>query len=148
VGSLHLYNVLWYTLWLNQPILLFMRFGIRVILNLISLGVLVLPWGKRSSNLFLFFILYNLHILRIQPFGCGNLLVSILLNQCTISYVLEVLNSVYLNRFWALKIPLKYKLFIWMTLNNKILTEVNLWKRKWTEETFRVFCSAIDIVEH
>jgi zinc-binding in reverse transcriptase len=42
---------------------------------------------------------------------------------------------------WALKIPLKYKLFLWMTLHNKIFTKDNLIKRGWSGDNSCVFCS-------
>jgi zinc-binding in reverse transcriptase len=40
---------------------------------------------------------------------------------------------------WALKIPLKHKLFIWIALHNKILTKNNLHKKKdWSEDSLCV----------
>jgi zinc-binding in reverse transcriptase len=49
---------------------------------------------------------------------------------------------------WSFKIPLKYILFFWMTLNNKILTKDNLYKCKWTGDHSCVFCSAPENVDH
>jgi zinc-binding in reverse transcriptase len=49
---------------------------------------------------------------------------------------------------WSLKIPLKHKLFLWMLLNNKILTKDNLCKRNWTGDITCVFCSAPESVDH
>lgn len=44
---------------------------------------------------------------------------------------------------WALKIPLKYKLFLWLSLNNRILTKDNLSKQGW-----RGTCGAPETVSH
>jgi hypothetical protein len=48
--------------------------GHRVTLNLIYLGALILPCDNKSLNLFIFFILYSLHKIKIPFYGCGKLL--------------------------------------------------------------------------
>jgi zinc-binding in reverse transcriptase len=49
---------------------------------------------------------------------------------------------------WALKIPMKNKLFLWMTLHNKILTKDNLDKQGWTKDSSCMFCSVRETVDH
>jgi zinc-binding in reverse transcriptase len=49
---------------------------------------------------------------------------------------------------WALKIPLKNKLFLWMVLHNKILTKDNLIKRGWSGHTSCAFCIFTESVDH
>jgi zinc-binding in reverse transcriptase len=49
---------------------------------------------------------------------------------------------------WALKIPLKNKLFLWMVLHNKILTKDNLIKRGWSGDTSCAFCTFKESVDH
>jgi zinc-binding in reverse transcriptase len=49
---------------------------------------------------------------------------------------------------WVLKIPIKNKLFLWMVLNNKILTRDNLRKKGWVGDGSCVFCNFQESVNH
>lgn len=47
-----------------------------------------------------------------------------------------------------LKIPLKVKVFVWLTITNRILTKDNLLKRGWTCNNQCHFCNCDEIVDH
>ncbi|KAG8045329.1 hypothetical protein GUJ93_ZPchr0008g13376 [Zizania palustris] len=50
---------------------------------------------------------------------------------------------------WDLRIPLKIKLFLWLTLKNKILTKDNLLKRGWKGGSKNCFfCGKDEFVQH
>jgi zinc-binding in reverse transcriptase len=49
---------------------------------------------------------------------------------------------------WVLKIPIKNKLFLWMTLHNQILTKDNLRKQGWSGDQNCVFCTSPESVDH
>jgi zinc-binding in reverse transcriptase len=48
----------------------------------------------------------------------------------------------------ALKIPLKVKLFLWLSLNYRILTKDNLHKRGWSRSLNCCFCVGSESVDH
>jgi zinc-binding in reverse transcriptase len=49
---------------------------------------------------------------------------------------------------WSLKISLKHKLFLWLTLHNKILTKDNLRKKGWLGDVTCSFCTNSESVNH
>ena len=54
-----------------------------------------------------------------------------------------------LNRsVWALKIPLKFKLRLWLAIHNKLLTKENLNKRNWPGQLQCEFCSNLETTSH
>lgn len=50
--------------------------------------------------------------------------------------------------WWALPIPPKIKVFMWLTFRNRILSRVNLHKRGWEGDTTSVFCSCNETINH
>jgi zinc-binding in reverse transcriptase len=50
--------------------------------------------------------------------------------------------------WWELRIPLKIKVFMWLTGKKKILTRDNLAKRGWQGVPACSFCSEIETVDH
>jgi zinc-binding in reverse transcriptase len=116
-------------------------------LTFTSLVELALLCVRKNLTLFLFLTLYILLIMLILPYGCGTHLGFTQLSLYIIFYVLGV--SINLSRsVWALKIPLKNKLFLWMVLHNKILIKDNLGKCGWTGDSSCMFCSARKTVDH
>jgi zinc-binding in reverse transcriptase len=49
---------------------------------------------------------------------------------------------------WALKISLKVKLFWWLSLKNRILTQDNVHKRGWSRSLNCCFCAGTENVDH
>jgi hypothetical protein len=83
----------------------------RVTLNLIYLGALILPCHNKSLNLFIFFILYSLHKIKIPFYGCGKLLASVQLNLCILFYALAISKPIFLNLFGLLRFLLNIDYF-------------------------------------
>jgi len=52
------------------------------------------------------------------------------------------------KQLWKAKIPLKVKIFMWLTLQNSILTKDNLLKRKWKGSPACAFCQEEESVKH
>jgi hypothetical protein len=46
----------------------------------------------------------------------------------------------YHKKIWKSKIPAKIKIFLWLMMNNAILTKDNLLKRKWSGDPSCYFC--------
>jgi len=49
---------------------------------------------------------------------------------------------------WKAKIPAKIKIFLWLVLNNAILTKDNLIKRKWFGSPLCHFCNEDENIDH
>jgi zinc-binding in reverse transcriptase len=49
---------------------------------------------------------------------------------------------------WSLRIPLKFKLFLWIATHNCILTRDNLLHRGWQGPASCVFCSNNESIDH
>lgn len=54
----------------------------------------------------------------------------------------------YHKMIWKSKIPEKIKIFLWMALNNAILTKDNMIKRNWPGDPSCYFCSQPETVDH
>jgi hypothetical protein len=54
----------------------------------------------------------------------------------------------YAKIIWKEKIPSKIKIFLWMVLNNAILTKDNIIKRKWAGDPACYFCPSDETVSH
>ena len=52
------------------------------------------------------------------------------------------------KQLWKAKLPLKIKIFMWLTLQNAILTKDNLLKRKWKGNPACAFCQEEETVKH
>jgi hypothetical protein len=52
------------------------------------------------------------------------------------------------KQLWKAKIPLKVKIFMWLTLQDSILTKDNLLKRKWRGSPACTFCQDTESVNH
>jgi hypothetical protein len=52
------------------------------------------------------------------------------------------------KQLWNAKLPLKIKIFMWLTLQDSILTKDNLLKRKWKGSAACVFCQEAETVRH
>ncbi|WVZ73514.1 hypothetical protein U9M48_021813 [Paspalum notatum var. saurae] len=52
------------------------------------------------------------------------------------------------NLFWALKVPLKIKIFLWFLKRGVVLTEDNLSKRQWKGNLKCSFCNADETIQH
>jgi hypothetical protein len=52
------------------------------------------------------------------------------------------------SRIWKAKLPLKIKIFMWLVIQNSILTKDNLGKRKWKGNKSCAFCSENESVQH
>jgi hypothetical protein len=52
------------------------------------------------------------------------------------------------SKIWKSKIPAKIKIFLWLLLNNVILTKDNLIKRKWIGDPTCYFCDQDESVSH
>jgi hypothetical protein len=52
------------------------------------------------------------------------------------------------KQLWKAKFPLKVKIFMWLTLQNSILTKDNLLKRKWKGSPKCAFCPDTESVKH
>jgi hypothetical protein len=50
-------------------------------------------------------------------------------------------NGSHFQHIWKAKLPYKIKIFTWLLENNAILTKDNMIKRKWTGNTYRMFCN-------
>lgn len=54
----------------------------------------------------------------------------------------------YHKKIWKGKIPAKIKIFLWLMMNNAILTKDNLLKRKWTRDPSCYFCENDENISH
>lgn len=54
----------------------------------------------------------------------------------------------YHKKIWKSKIPAKIKIFLWLLLNNAVLTKDNLLRRKWVGSPTSYFCSQEETVTH
>ena len=54
----------------------------------------------------------------------------------------------YHKKVWKGKIPAKIKIFLWLVLNNAILTKDNILKRRWQGDPSCYFCSQAETVNH
>ncbi len=55
----------------------------------------------------------------------------------------------FLPRLWAIRVPLKVKIFLWLVLRGRVRTKVNLSKRGWTGDVTCNFCSeAAESIDH
>jgi hypothetical protein len=52
------------------------------------------------------------------------------------------------KQLWNAKLPLKIKIFMWLTLQDSILTKDNLLKRKCKGSPACVFCQEAESVKH
>ena len=58
-------------------------------------------------------------------------------------------NSIPTSKYvWAVKIPLKIKVFMWFVHKQVILTKDNLIKRNWTGPTRCSFCDRDETIKH
>jgi zinc-binding in reverse transcriptase len=134
---------------LNLHLFHFVMFGIRDKLTFILLVALALLCGKKKLNFFLYFIHYIFLLQRILLFGFGNSLDIIQFSPYITFYVWEGgVKTILPKSIWVLKIPIKNKFFLWMTLHNKILTKDNLRKRGWSGDQNCVFCTSPESVDH
>jgi hypothetical protein len=49
---------------------------------------------------------------------------------------------------WKILVPARIHIFVWLVMNNKLLTRENLSKRRTLEDQTCLFCSEIEIVNH
>jgi hypothetical protein len=54
----------------------------------------------------------------------------------------------YHKKIWKGKIPAKIKIFLWLMMNNAVLTKDNLLKRKWVGDPSCYFCKKNETVSH
>jgi len=52
------------------------------------------------------------------------------------------------SRIWKAKLPLKTKIFMWLVIQNSIITKDNLGKQKWKGNKSCTFCSKNESVQH
>lgn len=52
------------------------------------------------------------------------------------------------DKFWKIKVPHRYLVFVWLAIHNKILTRDNLSKRQTVEDVSCLFCSDKETVDH
>ena len=77
-------------------------------------------------------------------FGCnGRFSVKTVYNALTMNDT-----GPYHIKIWKGKIPAKIKIFLWMTLNNAILTKDNMIKRKWQGDQSCYFCNQTESANH
>ena len=64
---------------------------------------------------------------------------------------LDIINSLSIpssKYVWAIKVPLKIKVFMWFVHKQVILTKYNLVKRNWTGSTRCSFCDREETIKH
>jgi len=77
-------------------------------------------------------------------FGChGNFTVKYVYNALTVNDT-----GLYHKKVWKGKIPAKIKIFLWMILNNAILTKDNMIKRNWQGDPSCYFCNQTETANH
>lgn len=54
----------------------------------------------------------------------------------------------YHKKIWKGKVPAKIKIFLWLMMNNAILTKDNLLKRKWVGDPSCHFCDNDETISH
>ena len=54
----------------------------------------------------------------------------------------------YHKKIWKGKVPAKIKIFLWLLMNNAILTKDNLLRRKWVGSPICYFCNQEETVAH
>lgn len=54
----------------------------------------------------------------------------------------------YYKRIWKGRIPAKIKIFLWLAVNNVILTKDNMIKRKWQGDPSCYFCHKNETIDH
>ncbi|SPT17260.1 unnamed protein product [Triticum aestivum] len=67
------------------------------------------------------------------------------------SMYIDVINSSSIptsKHVWAVKVPLKIKVFMWFVHKQVILTKDNLIKRNWTGPTRYSFCDRDETIKH
>lgn len=52
------------------------------------------------------------------------------------------------RKIWKGKVPAKIKIFLWLLMNNAVLTKDNLLKRKWVGSPICYFCTQEESVSH
>lgn len=52
------------------------------------------------------------------------------------------------EKFWKIKVPHRFLVFVWLVIHNKILTRDNLSKRQVVEDISCLFCSEAETVNH
>ena len=57
-------------------------------------------------------------------------------------------SGLYNKRIWKSKVPSKIKIFLWLMLNNAILTKDNMVKRKWQGDPACYFCTHNESLSH
>jgi hypothetical protein len=57
-------------------------------------------------------------------------------------------SSVFHKKIWKGKIPAKMKIFLWLMLNNAVLTKDNMVKRKWLGDPTCYFCDHNETLSH
>lgn len=70
----------------------------------------------------------------------------------TKGYIVKSLYMFYRNKgakvpyrfLWKVKIPQKIKVFLWLTVNNRILSKVNLKLRVWNRDTNCLCCGLVE----
>jgi zinc-binding in reverse transcriptase len=80
-------------------------------------------------------------------FGYGNSMIitikSLYIFLCFGGVTIRLHKSI-----WSLKILLKYKLFLWMTLNNRIFNKRSSMKKSWEGASTCIFCICQESVDH
>jgi hypothetical protein len=57
-------------------------------------------------------------------------------------------NGSYHQNIWKGKIPAKIKIFLWLVMNNAILTKNNMIRRNWSGDTSCYFCDLEETIPH
>lgn len=57
-------------------------------------------------------------------------------------------NGPYHKKIWKSKVPAKIKIFLWLVLNNAILTKDNMIRRNWVGDPICYFCPLEESVNH
>jgi hypothetical protein len=58
-------------------------------------------------------------------------------------------HTIFLRKYiWKLKVPLKFKIFMWFLHRNVILTKDNLAKQNWTSRKKCAFCDLDESINH
>jgi zinc-binding in reverse transcriptase len=128
------YNFLWYIRKPNLFVLLLVRFGMEVKLNSILLGDCIAMRHEKSQTIF---ILQNLHFNQRD-----NLTVWVWKPTC-----LYTIKSLYTFLcFDGVKTCLSKS--IWSLKTCRLRTKDNLYKPNWIGDVSRVFCSALESVDH
>lgn len=58
------------------------------------------------------------------------------------------IKQVHVSAVWAIKVPPRVHMFLWLLINNKVLTRDNLAKRRKIEDESCLFCSEKETCQH